>query len=49
MILLSRIILSTAELLQISRAFEVLSDSEKKKAYDTYGEAGLNGGGAIFD
>jgi len=29
---------------KISRAFEVLSDPEKKKVYDTYGEAGLNGG-----
>jgi DnaJ-class molecular chaperone len=30
---------------ELSEAYEVLGDDEKKKVYDTYGHAGLNGGG----
>lgn len=32
----------------ISAAYEVLSDDEKKRIYDQYGEAGLKGGGPGF-
>ncbi|GAA5859269.1 hypothetical protein JCM1840_003826 [Sporobolomyces johnsonii] len=39
-----------AKFLQVSRSFEVLSDPEKRKTYDRYGEEGLkqreNGGGS---
>lgn len=31
---------------EISHAYEVLSDSKKREIYDSYGEEGLNGGGA---
>ncbi|KAJ2708996.1 Type I HSP40 co-chaperone, partial [Coemansia sp. D1744] len=30
---------------EISHAYEILADSEKRKVYDMYGEEGLNGGG----
>ncbi|KAJ2707118.1 Type I HSP40 co-chaperone, partial [Coemansia spiralis] len=30
---------------EISHAYEILSDPEKRQVYDTYGEQGLNGGG----
>lgn len=32
--------------LQISEAFEVLSDKQKRTIYDQFGEEGLKGGGA---
>eukprot|EP00919_Chromeraceae_sp_WS-2016_P074559 GHVR01176462.1.p1 GENE.GHVR01176462.1~~GHVR01176462.1.p1 ORF type:complete len:455 (-),score=112.83 GHVR01176462.1:355-1641(-) len=43
-----------AKFKEITRAYEVLSDSEKRKAYDNYGEEGLEGAGGsdptdIFD
>ncbi|CDR96776.1 dnaJ domain containing protein, putative [Babesia bigemina] len=34
------------EFKDINTAYEVLKDAEKRQLYDTYGEAGLNGGGA---
>ncbi|KAJ2289433.1 Type I HSP40 co-chaperone, partial [Coemansia sp. RSA 2706] len=30
---------------EISHAYEILSDSEKRQMYDQFGEEGLNGGG----
>ena len=30
---------------EISHAYEVLSDDQKREVYDTYGEEGLTGGG----
>ncbi|PVU91934.1 hypothetical protein BB561_004130 [Smittium simulii] len=32
---------------EISHAYEILSDSEKRQAYDTYGEEGLSGDGGM--
>ncbi|OII75081.1 hypothetical protein cand_004420 [Cryptosporidium andersoni] len=34
---------------EISRAYEILSDPEKRKVYDEYGEEGLEGGGGGSD
>jgi len=34
---------------EINAAYEVLSDSEKRKIYDTYGEEGLKGGGGFSE
>lgn len=36
--------LAEAKFKEIAEAYEVLSDAEKKKIYDTYGEEGLKGG-----
>ncbi len=37
--------LARAQFKDITAAFEVLSDPEKRELYDQYGEEGLNGGG----
>eukprot|EP00741_Cyanophora_paradoxa_P021621 tig00000241_g20870.t1 len=38
-----------AKFKEISAAYEVLSDAEKRKIYDMYGEEGLEGGGATHN
>lgn len=40
-----RVIASHAHSPQVSEAFEVLSDKQKRTVYDQFGEEGLKGGG----
>lgn len=42
----SRIVICLQVFFQISEAFEVLSDKQKRTIYDQFGEEGLKGGGA---